>query len=59
MTLEESIARINEIVEKLEAGVPFEESVALYKEGMKLIGASGEKIAAAEKAMEKAAADGE
>ncbi len=48
-TFEESIKRLEEIVEKLEQEeVPLEEAVALYKEGLGLSGTCKEKLAAVE-----------
>jgi exodeoxyribonuclease VII small subunit len=36
-TFEKSLARLNEIVQQLEAGnIPLEETILLYEEGMKL-----------------------
>jgi len=60
MTLEESFARLDELVEKLEdRDVPLEESFRIYKEGMDLLKKCSEKIDLVEKKMQQINADGQ
>ena len=59
LTLEESFARLDELVEKLEdRDVPLEESFHIYKEGMDLLKKCSEKIDLVEKKMQQINADG-
>ena len=59
-TLEESFARLDELVEKLEdRDVPLEESFQIYKEGMDLLKNCRNKIDLVEKKMQQIGADGE
>lgn len=59
-TLEESFARLDELVEKLEdRDVPLEESFQIYKEGMDLLKSCRNKIDLVEKKMRQIGADGE
>ena len=59
LTLEESFARLDELVEKLEdRDIPLEESFRIYKEGMDLLKKAGEKIDLVEKKMQQINADG-
>jgi exodeoxyribonuclease VII small subunit len=49
LSFEEALARLEEIVRKLEAGnLPLDESIALYDEGMRLARLCSEKLDAAE-----------
>ena len=51
-TFEESMARLEEIVSRLEKGeVPLEESIALFEEGTKLAAECGKKLDQAEQAV--------
>lgn len=60
LTLEESFARLDGLVEKLEdRDVPLEESFRIYKEGMDLLKNCREKIDMVEKKMQQIGADGE
>ena len=60
LTLEESFARLDELVEKLEdRDVPLEESFRIYKEGMDLLKKCSEKIDLVEKKMQQINADGQ
>ena len=60
LTLEESFARLDELVEKLEdRDVPLEESFQIYKEGMDLLKNCRNKIDLVEKKMQQIGADGE
>ena len=60
LTLEESFARLEELVERLEdRDVPLEESFQIYKEGMDLLKNCKEKIDTVEKKMKQINADGE
>ena len=60
LTLEESFARLDELVEKLESrDISLEESFRIYKEGMDLLKSSREKIDTVEKKMLQISADGE
>ncbi|HEX4475519.1 MAG TPA: exodeoxyribonuclease VII small subunit [Polyangiaceae bacterium] len=53
-SFEESIRRLNEIVETLESGeLPLEQSVTLFEEGIKLSRASQAKLDRAEKRVEE------
>jgi len=53
-SFEESIRRLNDIVEKLESGeLPLEESVRLFEEGVKLARASQSTLDRAEKRVEE------
>jgi exodeoxyribonuclease VII small subunit len=53
-TFEDSIKRIEEIVESLERGdVPLDEAVSLYEEGIQLSKTCGEKLKAAELRIKK------
>ena len=60
LTLEESFARLEELVERLEdREVPLEESFQIYKEGMDLLKNCREKIDTVEKKMKQIGTDGE
>ena len=60
LTLEESFARLDELVERLEdRDVPLEESFQIYKEGMDLLKSCNEKIDTVEKKMQQINNDGE
>ncbi len=60
LTLEESFARLDELVEKLEdRDVPLEESFQIYKEGMDLLKKCNEKIDLVEKKMRQINEDGQ
>lgn len=51
-TFEESMARLEEIVSRLEKGeVPLDESIALFEEGTKLAAECGKKLDQAEQAV--------
>jgi len=53
-SFEEGLKRLEEIVEKLEAGnVPLEDAISLYEEGMKLAKALKEKLDEIEMKVEK------
>lgn len=59
LTLEESFARLDELVGKLEdRDVPLEESFQIYKEGMDLLKKCSDKIDLVEKKMQQISADG-
>ncbi len=60
LTLEESFARLDELVEKLEdRDVPLEMSFQIYKEGMDLLKKCSEKIDLVEKKMRQINEDGQ
>jgi exodeoxyribonuclease VII small subunit len=60
LTLEESFARLDELVARMESrDISLEESFQLYKEGMELLKSSREKIDTVEKKMLQISADGE
>ena len=60
LTLEESFARLDELVEKLEdRDVPLEKSFQIYKEGMDLLKKCNEKIDLVEKKMRQINEDGQ
>lgn len=44
MTFEQAMARLEEIVKKLEAGASLDESIALFEEGSKLAAACAKKL---------------
>lgn len=54
MPFEDAMKRLGEIVESLEEGdLPLEASLSLFEEGVKLAAASGARLDAAEKRVEK------
>ena len=60
MTIEESFARLDEMVKQMDSeDISLEESFRLYEEGMKLLFAVGGKIDAVEKKMQALMPDGE
>lgn len=60
LTLEESFARLDELVQRLEdRDIPLEESFSLYKQGMDLLKSCSEKIDTVEKKMLEITEDGE
>lgn len=59
-TLEESFARLDELLQKFESGnLPLEEAFHLYKEGMTLLKESREQIDTVEKKVQQINEDGE
>ncbi|MDR2462892.1 MAG: exodeoxyribonuclease VII small subunit [Verrucomicrobiales bacterium] len=53
LTFENAIARLEEIVERMEsAELPLDHVISSYEEGMKLLAFCGEKLAAAERKIE-------
>ena len=59
LTVEESFARLDEMVKRLESeGVPLEESFRLYQEGMKLLKDVSGRIMTYEKKMQVLSGDG-
>ena len=59
LTIEESFARLDEMVKKMDSeDISLEESFRLYEEGMKLLLAVGGKIDAVEKKMQALMPDG-
>ena len=59
LTVEESFARLDEMVKRLESeDVPLEESFRLYQEGMKLLKLCHEAIEEVEQKVQKIAEDG-
>ncbi|HBB61154.1 MAG: exodeoxyribonuclease VII small subunit [Lachnospiraceae bacterium] len=60
LTLEESFAELDRLVERLEdRDIPLEESFSLYKRGMDLLTSCKEKIDTVEKKMLQITEDGE
>lgn len=60
LTLEESFARLDALVQRLEdRDIPLEESFSLYKQGMDLLKSCSEKIDTVEKKMLEITEDGE
>jgi len=49
LSFEESLARLEAIINEIESGAPLDESMALYKEGVGLSAALNERLNACEK----------
>lgn len=60
LTLEESMARLEKLVDSMESGdIPLDRLVAQYEEGMRLIQACEAKLGAAELRLEELSGDDE